>query len=278
MMVLSTGLDVSAFWDSLRRRGNRALLLDYDGTLAPFRVERSEAVPYPGVREILEEITANAACRVVVISGRSVEDLIPLLGLRVIPEVWGAHGRERLFPDGTYQVVPISAEADKVLRMALDWAKASGLERHCESKPGCVALHVRGFEPERAKQVLKQVRSAWSLLDEGHGLDLHSFDGGVELRAKGCHKGQAVETIFQESGPETVAAYLGDDITDEDAFRALKDKGLGVLVRSELRPTEADLWIRPPGELLQFLSEWADICGAKLQEKIEPRINTNGHE
>ncbi len=255
--------DIVCFWNLLTRSRNRALLLDYDGTLAPFRVERDKAVPYFGVRKILEKIIATGGCRVVVISGRSVEDLLPLLGLQVTPEIWGSHGRERLYADGEYQIRPVGAKADKALKEVLDWAGASGLEPYCELKPGCIAFHVRGLPPEKAEEILTQVRSVTSSLEQGHGVGLHSFDGGLEFRAAGCHKGQAVETIFQESGSDMVAAYLGDDRTDEDAFRAIKGRGIGVLVRSELRTTEADLWIKPPEELLQFLSEWARACNIR---------------
>ena len=55
---------------------------------------------------------------------------------------------------------------------------------------------------------------------------------------------------------EYVASYLGDDLTDEDAFRALKGRGLSVLVRNELRETLADIWLKPPGELIDFLLKW----------------------
>ncbi|MBU1936081.1 trehalose-phosphatase, partial [bacterium] len=55
-------------------------------------------------------------------------------------------------------------------------------------------------------------------------------------------------------------AYLGDDLTDEDAFRVLKGKGLGVLVRPEFRPTTADLWLQPPDDLIEFLKNWITIC------------------
>jgi trehalose 6-phosphate phosphatase len=263
MKVLSPGLDILWFWDLLTRNKNRALLLDYDGTLAPFRVERDKAVPYFGVRKILEKIIATGGCRVVVISGRSVEDLLPLLGLQVTLDIWGSHGRERLYADGAYKILPVGAKTDKALKEVLDWAGASGLEPYCELKPGCIAFHVRGLPPEKAEEILTQVRSVSSSLEQGHSLGLHRFDGGLEFRATGCHKGQAVETIFQESGSDMVAAYLGDDRTDEDAFRAIKGRGIGVLVRSELRTTEADFWIKPPEELLQFLSEWARACNIR---------------
>jgi trehalose 6-phosphate phosphatase len=57
-------------------------------------------------------------------------------------------------------------------------------------------------------------------------------------------------------GPDTAVAYLGDDRTDEDAFMALRGRGLAVLVRPDLRATAAEVWIRPPDELLLFLQRW----------------------
>ncbi|HDZ13016.1 MAG TPA: hypothetical protein ENH53_12490 [Bacteroidetes bacterium] len=58
------------------------LMLDYDGTLAPFRIEREQAVPYSGVREILNRLILSKQTQVVIISGRAIADLIPLLGLK----------------------------------------------------------------------------------------------------------------------------------------------------------------------------------------------------
>jgi trehalose-6-phosphatase len=51
-------------------------------------------------------------------------------------------------------------------------------------------------------------------------------------------------------------AYLGDDLTDEDAFAAVGDRGLSFLVRGEARASNARYWLRPPEELLEFLDGW----------------------
>src|SRR4051812_3799723 len=75
-------------------------MLDYDGTLAPFRVRAEEAVPYPEVASVLRGITQAGGTRVVVVSGRPAAELPPLLGLDKRPEIWGSHGWERLMPDG----------------------------------------------------------------------------------------------------------------------------------------------------------------------------------
>jgi trehalose-phosphatase len=93
---------------------------------------------------------------------------------------------------------------------------------------------------------------------------LAEFDGGLELRARTCTKGDAVRTIVSEVSPEVPIAYLGDDITDEDAFRVLNDRGLTVLVRPMYRFTAAQMWLRPPGELIQFFADWVRASGGDM--------------
>jgi trehalose-phosphatase len=86
--------------------------------------------------------------------------------------------------------------------------------------------------------------------------DWHEFNGGIEIRGTGCTKATAVTRILRDESPHTPAAYLGDDRTDEDAFRALADRGLCVLVGNEPRLSAAHFWLRPPDELLAFLDRW----------------------
>ena len=76
------------------------------------------------------------------------------------------------------------------------------------------------------------------------------------MRIPDPDKGDAVRTIMEETGSDVPTAYLGDDLTDERAFRALGSKGLGILVRPNFRKTSAQAWLKPPDELLQFLSRW----------------------
>src|SRR5215472_16009868 len=95
MEILQPGFDLDRFFAGLGRARKRELLLDYDGTLAPFRVARDQATPYPGVREILGAMQRSGHTRLVVISGRAIADLEPLLGLDLPLELWGSHGWER---------------------------------------------------------------------------------------------------------------------------------------------------------------------------------------
>jgi trehalose 6-phosphate phosphatase len=256
MQVLRDGLDVNAVFQSAARAARRLLLLDYDGTLAPFRAQRDEALPYPGVREGLEALLAAGHTRVVLVSGRGAQEIPRLLGLSRPVEVWGSHGAERLGPDGVYQLAELPRAAHDAFTLAQVWAAIRDLGECFERKPASVALHWRGLSDRAAESLRRQALETWPQLALDGGLELHNFDGGVELRAPGFHKGAVVRSLLAEEGERVAAAYLGDDLTDEDAFREIDGRGLGVLVRPELRQTRASLWLRPPEELLEFLARW----------------------
>ena len=256
MRILNPDIDLELFYHRRIAASQKALLLDYDGTLAPFHIEPNEAKPYPGVRKVLNKIMQVPDIRLVIITGRWTRDLIPLLQLEKQLEIWGSHGLERLKADGSYEIHSIEQKALSGLVAADKWIDEVGLSSRCEKKPGCLAMHWRGLDEGKVKELRNLVEPRWSIIARAWQLSLREFDGGLELRVPTRDKGDAVRTILQEMNPDAVAAYLGDDLTDEDAFRAIKGKGMGILVREELRQTAADLWIKPPEELLTFLSDW----------------------
>jgi len=243
------------FFDQIRSAPYRVLLLDYDGTLAPFHIERDRAVPYREVPELLGRIIASGT-RVVLISGRPARELRQLCGIHPQPEIWGSHGTERLLPDGTYHLQELAPEQRNGLREAERFLRQEGLEDRIEVKPTAVALHWRGLTKTEVEQLKSRVQPVWRDLTGRNSLELMEFDGGLEVRAQGEDKGKAVVAILRECNPNAAIAYLGDDRTDEDAFRALQGRGLTVLVRERDRPTSAEIHLRPPGELIEFLREW----------------------
>jgi trehalose-phosphatase len=106
----------------------------------------------------------------------------------------------------------------------------------------------------------ERTRALFEPLAEMDGLSLLEFEAGVELRV-GRDKGGAVDAIVKEAATSAPVAYLGDDLTDESAFRAvnrLGSRGLSVLVRRGWRETAAQVWLRPPVELLGFLERWIE--------------------
>ncbi len=256
---IDTQRRLSEFFEQVARAPERALLLDYDGTLAPFQPDTSRATPYRDVPAGLERIRNATDTRLVIVTGRRAYDAARLLALKRI-EVWGCHGMERLRPDGTYEMPEISDTLRQTIAKADDLLSLHGLSDLLEHKPAGTAIHWRGREAISA-EVRQKVQLVWADLPNKDGLRLDAFDGGMEIRVAATNKGDVVRRIVAEMDRGAAIAYLGDDRTDEDAFRALESRGLRVLVRNEFRETAADVWIRPPAGVLDFLAAWAAACG-----------------
>jgi trehalose 6-phosphate phosphatase len=252
---------LDAFFRAFTGAAKPVLLLDYDGTLAPFRVDRFTARPWAGVRELLTRIQNEGRTRVVVVTGRPAAEISPLLGVDPAPEVWGLHGAERLHGDGRRELEIIPPETRAKLDALCAKLRGDPFGGLIEEKPNAVAMHWRGAAPAKAKAIDKRTRALFEPLAQMDGLTVLEFEAGLELRA-GRDKGNVVNVLLEETdsaGPQPIA-YLGDDLTDEAAFRAIKGRGLGVLARRQSRATDADVWLRPPGELKNFLQRWLRAC------------------
>ena len=237
----------------------RTLLLDYDGTLAPFVPQGMRAPPYPGIPALVHQLMQRPDTHVVLVSGRPAGLVASLMGLDPAPEIWGCHGLEHLNARGELARTPLAPGLQEGLDAAEAWAEARRHAGYLEHKPGCLAMHVRGLPRAKADFLLKDTAAAWQAIADHAPLELHAFDGGLELRPRGVHKGLAVAAMRKEAGPDRIFLYLGDDKTDEDAFQALGPRDVAVLVRGEHRPTAAAWWLRPPTELLAFLQALLDL-------------------
>jgi trehalose-phosphatase len=251
---------LDAFFSTFAGEANPLLLLDYDGTLAPFRVNRFEARPWAGVRELLTRIQRQGQTRLAIVTGRPAAEIAPLLGLETALEVWGLHGAERLHPDGRRELEAAPSGAQQMLNEVRERLRRDPLGGLFEDKPNAAVMHWRGAPPRKARAIEKRARKLFEPLAQMEGLGLLEFEAGLELRV-GRDKGGAVNEIMAEAGRDAPVAYLGDDLTDESAFRAvnaLDGAHLSVLMRRISRDTAADIWLRPPAELREFLGRWAD--------------------
>jgi len=254
---------LTPFLRTITKASQTVLLVDYDGTLAPFQKDRGEARPYPEVAGILQEIIRNGRTRVVVISGRDAADVLALLNIVPRPEVWGLHGLQRLKTDGSIQMPRLDEQTLNGLAEAQRWLGYQQLTHTAEFKTGSIAVHWRGLKESDAENLRARVLLGWRPVAKYSKLDLLAFDGGVEIRPSEADKGDAVRVLLREISPHAPAAYLGDDTTDESAFRAIQGRGLSVLVRPRWRRTAAQLWLKPPEELLDFLALWLTACGER---------------
>ena len=247
---------LTPFLQTVAQASQAVLLLDYDGTLAPFHARRDLAYPYPGVPLLLQEIVRNGKTRVVVITGRDATDVLPFLNIHPRPEVWGVHGLQRLRTDGSIEMPHLDERTLKGLSDADRWLDYQQLRHTAEFKSGSIAVHWRGLMETAVEDLRARVLLGWRHIAEYNGLDLLEFDGGVEIRACEADKGLAVSAFLSEISADTPVAYLGDDNTDESAFEVMQGRGLGILVRPKWRHTAAQLWLKPPDELLDFLGLW----------------------
>jgi trehalose 6-phosphate phosphatase len=251
---------LTPFLQTVATASHAVLLLDYDGTLAPFRAKRDQAYPYPGVVLLLQEIIRNCRTRVVVISGREAADVFPLLNIHPRLEIWGIHGLQRLKTDGSTEMPHLDERTLNGLSDADRWLGYQQLRHAAEFKAGSIAVHWRGLSESGAEELRCRVLLGWRPIAEHSRLDLLEFEGGVEIRACEADKGDAVRTLLSEISPDTPAAYLGDDTTDESAFLAMQGRGISVLVCPTWRKTAAQFWLKPPDELLDFLGLWLKTC------------------
>ena len=252
---------VSLFSQKLRHARSTLLLLDYDGTLAPFHDDPAQARPYPGVPELLQRLAQESAkgkARTAILTGRSLRSILPLLSMEPLPEIWASHGRENRQVNGAIMAKDPSENQIRGISTGVEACRSASGAFRLEEKPFSIALHVRGISDVSASKILKEAQAVWRPIAHTHDLEILHFDGGIELRAVGWTKGDAVNALLKGSPQDTAVAYLGDDETDEDAFKALGKNGLPVLVRPAWRDTAARAWLRPPKELLEFLERWLE--------------------
>ena len=98
----------SSFLHEVARANERMLLTDYDGILAPFSPDQGGAFPFPGICDLLAGIT-QCRKRLIVISGRPAHEVVSLLAMQTVPEIWGNDGLERLYSDGRYECEDLNA-------------------------------------------------------------------------------------------------------------------------------------------------------------------------
>lgn len=265
--LLKANKRIAAFLSRLSKARSRALLLNYDGTLAPFSCNPEQAQPYPEVANMLHRIQCETDTRLAIVTGRRASEIPRLLKLAGV-EVWGCHGLERLGADGSNEIARVEARLLAAIETAGKLIACEGLAGLAERKTASIAVHWRGRDVI-VEDVMRRMRRVWSMMPDREDLRFAPFDGGIEIRPAVKDKGDAVRSILAELGPDVAMAYLGDDATDEDAFGALTHRGLNILVREEYCHTLADAWIKPPEALIAFLHSWIAACRVNENSECE---------
>jgi trehalose-phosphatase len=232
-----------------------AVFLDYDGTLTPIVSQSEDAWLSDSMRQTLRELAARAP--VSILSGRDLDDVRGRVNVDGIVYA-GSHGFDIAGAGGLRRelgaaYLPVLDTAETELREALDEIPGAQLER----KHFSVAAHYRNVNENDAFRVVLAVDA----VAERHR-ELRRMDGKkvYELLPDiDWNKGKAVLWLLETLGLESRSGgirpiYIGDDRTDEDAFRALEQRGIGILVSEQSQPTAARYSLKNPAEVERFLS------------------------
>jgi trehalose-phosphatase len=240
----------------LAQRPTVALFLDYDGTLTPLAARPEEARLAEATRQVLEQALRTPRVDLVVVSGRSLVDIKEMVGLGGVTYV-GNHGFEIEGPGISYRY-PGLERFLAALAVAAQDLQTLGVEgAWVEHKGATLAYHLRAV----AKAVRDKVRRRAEKVLRKRGLRVVLGHDAVEGRPPvDWHKGHAVLYVVGKrhgvQWPARVRAlYIGDDATDEDAFRSLKGMGRSICV-SPVVPaagTAADLRLPDPDAVVQLL-------------------------
>jgi trehalose-phosphatase len=244
------------FWERARRAASRLLAVDYDGTLAPLRDRPEDAVPLPGMIEVLGPLSRSRRTQVAVVSGRPLEQvatLVPIPGLTLI----GEHGWETRRPGGLLMREALPEEVSRALERLAAAVTGEAWAGAVERKRTALRLHTRLLPFAEGVNARHALRRLWRA-HAGGVLALEPVHGGMEIRARGEDKGTALRVLLGAMPPGTLPVYLGDDTTDEDAFRALGREGVTIRVGDSGSPTAARHRLRDPDEVLGFLQRWRD--------------------
>ena len=207
------------------------VFLDYDGTLTPIVERPEDAVLDPVMRQRLKRVAARF--RTAVISGRGLDDLVARVGVEDIFYA-ASHGFELRHPNGETRAndeAEAAAERLGELQEALAATLGTTDGVQLERKRFGLAVHFRRVAAEDAadvEQAVREVARDFPELAIKSGKKVFEFVPDLDW-----DKGKAVEWILQTTGlgPETAyPLFLGDDVTDEDAFRAIDDWGCGIVV------------------------------------------------
>ncbi|KAA0079361.1 trehalose-phosphatase [Mycolicibacterium sp. P9-64] len=247
-----------------------AVFVDFDGTLSDIVGKPAAATILPAARDALAALATF--CPVAVLSGRNADDVSERVD---VPGLWyaGNHGLELISPDGIRHDDDAALAARPALQRAAETLHdaLSGVDGvEFEHKRHAIAVHYRRVD---ATMVARVTAAAHTV---GRRENLRVMHGRkvIELHPDiDCDKGAALRRITGLLGfTDPVPVYLGDDLTDEDAFDAVERDGIGILVRHDEdgdRPTSARFAVDSPRHAAALLAEIASRLAVDRRESVD---------
>lgn len=237
----------------IARHGHRpAVFLDYDGTLTPIVSHPGKALLSDSMRETLQALATRTS--VAILSGRDLDDVRQRVNIAAIVYA-GSHGFDIAGPGGLRKQVaaeflPKLDMVEKELGKKLAGVPGAHLER----KRFSIAAHYRNVKESDVPKLERAVSEAAARHPELRtiaGKKVYELQPNIDW-----DKGRALMWLLESlrfDQQEMFPIYIGDDVTDEDAFRAVHHRGAGIVVSEEPRPTAASYSLKDPKEVERFL-------------------------
>ena len=195
-------------------------------------------------------------CPVAIISGRDLPDVREKVGIDDIIYA-GSHGFDIAGPKDSNietrmgeKFLPLLDETEKELTKKLQGISGALVER----KKFSLAIHYRNVGETLVEKVRDTVERA---VDDQPRLKMSSGKKVFEVQpAIEWNKGKALLWLLEEmdlNSSDVLPFYIGDDTTDEDAFRSLSNRGVGIVVMENERPTAAHYFLKDPGQVEKFI-------------------------
>lgn len=243
--------------DRINKADEIYLFLDYDGTLVSFENRPQDVVTSQEVKIVITHLLHNKKFTVIIVTGRTLYEIKKLLDIEGLSFA-ALHGLQINLSNGmNYNWKPMN-NLRKILENIKKFAeKKFQNERRIilEDKEFTVALHYRMLNEEKIKDVVDGFIEIVKAKDTSNKLDILHGSKVVEIRPAGWNKGKAVELISSNIiSKNALQIYIGDDTTDEDAFRYINNQGITIFVSNDTnRSTTAQYWLKDPDDVIKFL-------------------------
>ncbi|MFH1478790.1 MAG: trehalose-phosphatase [Candidatus Omnitrophota bacterium] len=251
------------YWGSIYSRIERSrhifLFLDYDGTLTPIVSRPQDALLRPGVKSLLKALRKRPNISLAIISGRSLKDVKSMVGIKGLIYA-GNHGFEidnfktKISAPKTASIKLLFKKLEAILKQRLK--NIEGVK--IENKIYTLSIHFRLVSPKERK-IVKDI--FFNVIGPFlRSKDIRATSGKMvfELRPPvEWHKGKTVEAILK-SNRTSLPIYIGDDTTDEDAFKVVEGKGISIFVGPKKSRSKAEYFLRDTDDVGVFLARLAE--------------------
>lgn len=238
-----------------------AFFLDYDGTLTPIVSKPDQAIISDEMKKVLKKLAEKFT--VAVVTGRDKENVEDLVGLDELIYA-GSHGYIITGPDGLLMEHPDSKEIiptlDKIEKEITEILEEKTEGTQIDRKRYAIGIHYRNARDEDEETVKKTVDQ---MIKKYPGHKAGAGKKILEIKPdKDWHKGKAVEWILKAlnlNKEEVIPVFIGDDITDEDGFKQIKDDGIGILVGGHGQKTEAAYSLKNVFQVKEFFRKVLEV-------------------